>query len=92
MNWQAGTPSGKGLYLCRTTEGFGGSEVGYNVLYFNGYFKLGLGQKVTHWCVITEPVKNESGTYRDPLNRIQCKVQTYDRRVELNNIGPGVEP
>jgi hypothetical protein len=91
MNWHTGIPTGRGLYLCRTTEGFGGSEVGYSVLYFNGYFKARHGQTVTHWCVIDEPVKNELGIYRDPLNRLQCKVQSYDRKVDLNDIGPGVE-
>lgn len=91
MNWQEGNPTGSGLYLCRTTEGFGGIEVGYSVLFFSRYFRAGVGQTVTHWCEITEPVRNELGKYRDPLNRIQCKVQAYDRNVELNDIGPGVE-
>jgi hypothetical protein len=91
MNWYTGNPTGRGLYLCRTTEGFGNSEVGYSVLYFSGYFKAEVGQTVTHWCEITEPVQNTMGIYRDPLNRMRCKVQTHDRQVELNDIGPGVE-
>lgn len=89
MNWQTGTPTTKGVYLCRTTEGFGNSEVGYSVNYYNGYFRVEHGQTVTHWCQIDEPVQNEGGIYRDPLNRLRCKVQTHDRQVELNDIGPG---
>lgn len=91
MNWQTGKPTWPGLYLCRTTEGFGGSEVGYSVNYYNGYFHAQHGQTITHWCVIDEPVVNEDGVYRDPLGRVQCVAQTHYRRVELNNIGPGVE-
>lgn len=91
MNWQEGIPTGQGLYLCRTTEGFGGREVGYSVNYFNGRFRVNAGQTVTHWCVINEPIDNESGVYRDPLGRVQCVVQAHYRNVELHNIGPGVE-
>lgn len=90
MNWQEGTPIGQGLYLCRTTQGFGNSEVGYSVNYFNGYFRVEHGQTVTHWCVIDEPVANEFDVYRDPLNRMQCVAQSHYRNVDLNNIGPGV--
>lgn len=88
VNWQAGNPKDQGLYLCRTTEGFGGSEVGYSVHYFSGRFRTEPGQTVSHWCVINEPVDNEFGVYKDPLGRIQCVAQSK-RVVELNDIGPG---
>lgn len=92
MNWQTGNPTGQGLYLCRTTEGFGNSEVGYSVIYFNGrYFHGYRGVTVTHWCVIDEPIDNEFDVYRDPLGRVQCVAQSHYRDVDLNNIGPGVE-
>ena len=90
MNWQEGNPTGHGLYLCRTTEGFGGMEVGYSVNYYGGYFRVQHGQTVTHWCVINEPVTNNNGIYRDPLERMRCVTQTHYRQVELNDIGPGV--
>jgi hypothetical protein len=91
MKWQTGHPTGQGLYLCRTTEGFGGMEVGYSVNYFNGYFRIEHGQTVTHWCEIDEPVDNEFEVYRDPLGRMRCVAQSHYRNVDLNNIGPGVE-
>ena len=88
INWQEGIPEDRGLYLCRTTEGFGGWEVGYGVYYFNGWFRTEPGQTVSHWCVIDEPVDNEFGVYKDPLGRIRCVAQSK-RVVELNDIGPG---
>jgi len=88
MRWQESIPKDRGLYLCRTTEGFGGSEIGYSVHYFNGWFRTAPGQTVSHWCVIDEPVDNEFGMYKDPLGRIQCVAQS-ERGVELNDIGPG---
>ena len=87
MNWQQGEPTSKGLYLCRTVEGFGESEVGYQVIFWDSFWTK--RPIVTHWVHINEPVENEYGVYRDPLGRLNIAAANQ-RGVNRYNIGPGM--
>lgn len=79
-----------GLYLVRTTSGFGGSEVGYKVAYWGASrWSVPHGETVTHFCVIEEPVPlKDTDVYQDPLGRLVIYAQGA-RGVDLNLIGPG---
>ena len=88
IDWLKGMPKERGLYLVRTTSGFGGAEVGYHVAYLAGsHFKVPHGETVTDYAVINEPTEG-TGTYRDPLGRL-CIYAQGARGVDLNDIGPG---
>lgn len=89
MKWNDGKvkPKDEGMYLVRTQEGLAGIIKGYSVRYFaRGQWYIDVDMKVTHWCVIEEPVEFE-GLRHDPLGRLECVVG--DQLVDRFNIGTG---